>query len=84
MNFDTPMIAPLPPEGVFSAPCTEDDLEQSPYGAAKIPLDSNGRPVGISLDDTMASLARKLIEFYGEGFRTKVNHYRAGRGLDPL
>ena len=74
MDFDT-MIAPLPPEGG----CIEDVA----YGT-KIPLDRNGRPVGRSLDDTMAALALKLIDFYGEGFRAKVNHYRAGRGLNPL
>ena len=71
MDFDTSMN---------EAPC----IEEVEYDTAKIPLDRNGRPVGISLDDTMAALALKLIDFYGEGFRAKVNHYRAGRGLNPL
>jgi len=74
MSFDTLIKPPCPPKGETAT------LNEAPFGG----LGALGRPVGTSLDDAMAPLALKLIEFYGEGFRTKVNHFRAARGLDPL
>jgi hypothetical protein len=70
MNFDTLMV---------ETPCIED-VE---YGT-KIPLDRNGRPVGTSLDVAFDGLDRKLIEFYGESFRQKLNFERTKRGQKPL
>ena len=88
MNFDTLMI---------ETPCTcalhacaaqsareVRSIEDVEYGTAKIPLDRNGRPVGISLDVAFDGLDRKLIEFYGESFRHKLNLERAKRGQKPL
>jgi len=83
MDFDTSMIAPLPPEGV----CIEGveyDLEQSPYGTADIQFDRNGRPVGTSLQEWIDELDIKLIEHYGESIRPKLNYARAERGMNPL
>ena len=68
-------------------PCIESveyDLEKSPYGTTEIQFDRNGRPVGTSLDECFDELSLKLIEFYGESFRAKLNHDRAERGLKPL
>jgi len=76
MNFDIKMIAPLPPEG--------GGIEDVEYGTAKIPLDCNGRPIGISLQEWIDELGEKLIEHYGEGFRAKLNYSRAERGMNPL
>ena len=71
MNFDTSMI---------ETPCIED-VE---YGTAKIPLDRNGRPVGISLQEWVDELDLKLVEHYGESIRPKLNYARAERGMNPL
>jgi len=70
MNFETSMI---------ETPC----IEEVGYNT-QIPLDSNGRPVGISLDVAFDGLDRKLIEFYGESFRHKLNLERTKRGQKPL
>ena len=70
MNFDTSII---------ETPCIED-IE---YGT-KIPLDHNGRPVGISLQEWIDELDTKLIEHYGENFRHKLNYARAEREQKPL
>jgi len=75
MSFDTLTIAPLPPEGG----CIEDVA----YGT-KIPLDRNGRPIGRSLQEWTDEFGRKLIEYYGEGFRQRLNYERAERGMNPL
>jgi hypothetical protein len=78
MNFDTSNV---------ETPCIEDveyDWGKSPYGTARIKFDKNGRPVGTSLDECFDELDKKLIEFYGESFRRKLNHERAVRGLKPL
>ena len=71
MNFDTSTIAP---------PC----IEGVEYDTPKIPLDRNGRPIGISLQEWIDELGEKLIEHYGEGFRAKLNYTRAERGMKPL
>ena len=71
MNFETSII---------ETPCIED-VEN---GKPKIPLDRNGRPVGTSLDVAFDGLDRKLIEFYGESFRHKLNLERTKRGQKAL
>ena len=81
MNFDTPMIAPLPPEGG----CIEGVEEKSPYGTAEIKFDADGRPLGtISLQEWIDELDIKLVEHYGESIRPKLNYTRAERGMNPL
>ena len=80
MYFDTSMIAPLPPE----RGCIEGVEEQSPYGTADIKFDHNGHPVDTSLDVAFDNLDMKLIEFYGESFRRKLNFERTKRGQKPL
>ena len=71
MTFDTSTIAP---------PC----IEGVEYGTSKIPLDRNGRPVGISLQEWIDELDQKLVEHYGESIRPKLNYARAERGMNPL
>ena len=51
---------------------------------AEIEYDLNGRPVGITLDEWMERLDRKLISHYGDDFRLLLNEARAERGLLPL
>ena len=49
-----------------------------------IAYDLNGRPVGITVDEWMDRLGRKLISHYGDDFRQMLNQARAERGLLPL
>ena len=49
-----------------------------------ITFDLNGRPVGITVEDWMDRLGRKLISLYGDDFRQMLNQARAERGLLPL
>jgi hypothetical protein len=49
-----------------------------------VEYDADGKPVGISLNEWMDKLGRKLIAHYGEDFRTKLNDARATRGMSPL
>jgi len=49
-----------------------------------IEYDLNGRPFGITVDEWMDRLGRKLIDFYGADFRRMLNQARAERGLLPL
>ena len=50
----------------------------------EIEYNPDGRPVGITLDEWMDRLGRKLINFYGDDFRCMLNQARAERGLLPL
>ena len=76
MSFDT-LIKPQPPCPPKGGTAT---LNEAPFGG----LGALGRPVGISLDECFDELSLKLIEFYGESFRAKLNNDRAERGLKPL
>ena len=49
-----------------------------------IKYDPDGRPVGITLDEWMERLDRKLISHYGDDFRRMLNQERVGHGLFPL
>jgi hypothetical protein len=49
-----------------------------------VEYDENGKPKGISLNEWMDKLGRKLIAHYGEDFRTSLNEARAERGMLPL
>jgi hypothetical protein len=44
----------------------------------------NGRPAGITVDEWMDRLGRKLISHYGDDFHRMLNQARAERGLFPL
>ena len=49
-----------------------------------IEYDLNGRPVGITVEEWMDRLGRKLISLYGDDFRQILNQARAERGLLPF
>jgi hypothetical protein len=49
-----------------------------------ITLDSNGKPAGITLDEWIDKLDRKLAAHYGDGIRDLLNEARANRGMQPL
>ena len=51
---------------------------------AGIDYDLNDRPSGISVEDWMNRLGRKLITHYGDDFRRMLNEARAERGMLPL
>ena len=53
-------------------------------GCIPIEYDTNGRPVGITVDELFDKLGNKLIAHYGEDFRVMLNVARAERGLLPL
>jgi hypothetical protein len=48
-----------------------------------IALDSNGKPAGITLDEWIDKLDRKLAAHYGDGFRDLLNEACADRGMQP-
>ena len=52
--------------------------------AVGIEYDQTGRLSGITVDEWMDRLGRKLIDFYGDDFRRQLNQARVGRGLLPL
>jgi hypothetical protein len=61
-------------------------IEEIP-ATARIPgveYDVNGKPVGISLNEWMDKLDRKLVAHYGEDFRKMLNQARIERGMLPL
>jgi len=49
-----------------------------------IEYDQNRRLVGITLDEWMERLDRKLIDHYGDDFRQLLNQARVERNLLPL
>ena len=49
-----------------------------------IEYDLNTLPVGITLDEWMDKLGKKLINHYGNDFRRLLNQARVERGLLPL
>jgi len=51
---------------------------------AGIEYDLDGRPAGITVEEWMDRLGRKLIPLYGDDFRRMLNQARAERGLLPL
>ena len=83
MNFDTSIKPPCPPKYPKGTKVGMTMSNEAPFGGLGA-LDRNGRPVGTSLDECFDELSLKLIEFYGESFRAKLNHDRAERGLKPL
>jgi hypothetical protein len=57
------------------------EVEEPVRGMA---FDSNGKPAGITLDEWIDRLDRKLAAHYGDGFRDLLNEARADRGMSPL
>jgi len=49
-----------------------------------VEYDVNGQPVGITVEEWIDKLGKKLITHYGEDFRLLLNQARAERGLLPL
>jgi len=52
--------------------------------ALGVEYDPNGRPVGITLDEWIDLLGKKLIDHYGDDFRNLLNQARSERDLLPL
>jgi len=51
---------------------------------ARIKYDLQDSPSGISVEEWMNRLGRKLIAHYGDDFRQQLNEERAERNLLPL
>ena len=49
-----------------------------------VEYDETGCPVGITVEEWMDKLGKKLITLYGDDFRDMLNRARAERGLLPL
>jgi hypothetical protein len=49
-----------------------------------VEYDEDGQPTGITVDEWMDRLGRKLIDHYGEDFRKMLNEARAEREMKPL
>jgi len=54
------------------------------YAPVDVSCDQNGQPAGITLDEWMERLDRKLIAHYGNEFRLLLNQALAERGLLPI
>ena len=64
----------------------EDVLNHS-LDTARLPgvaYDENGEPAGITLDEWIDRLDRKLVDHYGHDFRQLLNAARVARGQQPL
>ena len=61
----------------------DTQIADAPY-VPGVEYDDAGCPVGITVEEWMDKLGKKLITHYGDDFRTMLNQARAGRGLLPL
>jgi hypothetical protein len=65
----------------------ENVLNHPSVDTASLPdvqFDGNGKPAGITPDEWIDRLDRKLTDHYGPDFRQLLNESRAARGQQPL
>ena len=70
------MYQEMEPKTIDNTPVADIDYPS----AIDVENDAAGQPVGISLDEWIGLLDRKLIAHYGEEFRYLLNKARADRG----